>query len=88
MDARTDQPGGRLRAGLYDDSAHRAANARGTAGRLTDRDRLMALGAPSGVERSRRDVLAVFDRDFLCTTASMFWLTRTIGTSMRLYRDH
>jgi hypothetical protein len=28
------------------------------------------------------DVLAVFDRDLLCATASMYWLTRTIGTSM------
>jgi pimeloyl-ACP methyl ester carboxylesterase len=34
------------------------------------------------------DVLGVFDRDFLCTTASIYWLTRTIGTSIRLYRDH
>jgi pimeloyl-ACP methyl ester carboxylesterase len=34
------------------------------------------------------DVLAVFDRDFLCSTASIYWLTRTIGTSIRLYRDH
>jgi pimeloyl-ACP methyl ester carboxylesterase len=34
------------------------------------------------------DVLAVFDRDFLCTTASVYWLTRTIGSSIRLYRDH
>jgi pimeloyl-ACP methyl ester carboxylesterase len=34
------------------------------------------------------DVLTVFDRDFLCTTASIYWLTRTIGTSIRLYRDH
>jgi pimeloyl-ACP methyl ester carboxylesterase len=34
------------------------------------------------------DVLAVFDRDFLCTTASIYWLTRSIGTSIRLYRDH
>ena len=34
------------------------------------------------------DVLSVFDRDFLCTTASIYWLTRTIGTSIRLYRDH
>lgn len=34
------------------------------------------------------DALSVFDRDFLCTTASIYWLTRTIGTSIRLYRDH
>jgi pimeloyl-ACP methyl ester carboxylesterase len=34
------------------------------------------------------DVLSVFDRDFLCTNASIYWLTRTIGTSIRLYRDH
>jgi pimeloyl-ACP methyl ester carboxylesterase len=34
------------------------------------------------------DVFGVFDRDFLCTTASIYWLTRTIGTSIRLYRDH
>ena len=29
-----------------------------------------------------------FDRDFLCTTASLYWFTRTIGSSMRLYADH
>jgi pimeloyl-ACP methyl ester carboxylesterase len=34
------------------------------------------------------DVLAAFDRDFLCTTASIYWLTRTIGTSMRIYHEH
>lgn len=34
------------------------------------------------------DVFSIFDRDFLCTTASIYWLTRSIGTSMRLYRDH
>ncbi len=34
------------------------------------------------------EVLDVFDRDFLCTTASIYWLTRSIGTSIRLYRDH
>jgi pimeloyl-ACP methyl ester carboxylesterase len=34
------------------------------------------------------DILAAFDRDFLCTTASLYWLTRTIGTSIRLYSDH
>ncbi len=34
------------------------------------------------------EVLTVFDRDFLCTTASLYWLTRSIGTSIRLYRDH
>lgn len=34
------------------------------------------------------DLLSVFDRDFLCATASLYWLTRTIGTSMRLYSDH
>ena len=28
------------------------------------------------------------DRDFLCTTASLFWHTGTIGTSMRFYRDN
>jgi pimeloyl-ACP methyl ester carboxylesterase len=29
-----------------------------------------------------------FDRDFLCTTASIYWLTKTIGTSLRLYAEH
>lgn len=37
---------------------------------------------------TRGDVFAVFDRDMLCTTASIYWLTRGIGASMRLYRDH
>jgi len=34
------------------------------------------------------DVLSVFDRDFLCTTASIYWLTGTIATSLRLYYEH
>jgi pimeloyl-ACP methyl ester carboxylesterase len=34
------------------------------------------------------DVLTVFDRDFLCTTASIYWLTGTIATSLRLYHEH
>ncbi len=33
------------------------------------------------------DVESVFDRDFLCTTASLYWLTNSIGTSLRLYRE-
>lgn len=32
--------------------------------------------------------IGVFDRDFLCTTASIYWLTRTIGTSLRIYHEH
>ena len=34
------------------------------------------------------DVLSVFDRDSLCTLASIYWLTGTIGTSLRLYFEH
>lgn len=34
------------------------------------------------------DLLAVYDRDFLCTLASIYWLTRTIGTSLRTYWEH
>ncbi|MFD4422921.1 epoxide hydrolase family protein [Agromyces sp. NPDC058484] len=30
----------------------------------------------------------IADRDFLCTTASIYWFTQTIGTSMRFYRDN
>src|SRR5262249_3351646 len=33
------------------------------------------------------DPLTVWDRDFLCTTASIFWLTRSIGTSLRVYYE-
>jgi pimeloyl-ACP methyl ester carboxylesterase len=33
------------------------------------------------------DVLTVFDRDFLCTTASIYWLTGSIATSLRLYYE-
>jgi pimeloyl-ACP methyl ester carboxylesterase len=32
--------------------------------------------------------LEAFDRDFLCTTASIYWLTGTIGTSLRIYHEH
>lgn len=31
------------------------------------------------------ELLSVHDRDFLCTLASICWLTRTIGTSLRIY---
>lgn len=34
------------------------------------------------------DVLSVFTRDDLCTLASLYWLTNSIGTSMRLYWEH
>jgi pimeloyl-ACP methyl ester carboxylesterase len=34
------------------------------------------------------DLLAVYDRDFLCTQASIYWLTGTIGTSLRTYWEH
>ena len=34
------------------------------------------------------DVVGLFGRDFLCTTASIYWLTNTIGTSLRLYHEH
>jgi pimeloyl-ACP methyl ester carboxylesterase len=34
------------------------------------------------------DLLGVHDRDFLCTLASIYWLTRTIGTSLRMYWEH
>ncbi|BBZ15502.1 epoxide hydrolase family protein [Mycobacterium branderi] len=31
------------------------------------------------------DLLSAYTRDFLCTLASIYWLTRTIGTSLRIY---
>jgi pimeloyl-ACP methyl ester carboxylesterase len=34
------------------------------------------------------DVLSVFDRDELCTLASIYWLTGTVATAMRLYYEH
>jgi pimeloyl-ACP methyl ester carboxylesterase len=34
------------------------------------------------------DVLGAFDRDFLCTTASIYWLSGTIATSLRIYHEH
>src|SRR4051794_23252976 len=34
------------------------------------------------------DLLTVFDRDFLCTDASIHWLTGSIATSMRIYYEH
>ena len=34
------------------------------------------------------DVLNTFDRDFLCTTASIYWLNGSIGSSMRIYREY
>lgn len=34
------------------------------------------------------DVLSVFSRDDLITNAAIYWLTGTVGTSMRLYHEH
>jgi pimeloyl-ACP methyl ester carboxylesterase len=34
------------------------------------------------------DVFQVFDRNFLCTTASIYWLTGSIASSMRIYKEH
>jgi hypothetical protein len=34
------------------------------------------------------DVFTVFSRDRLCTLASIYWLTGTIATSLRLYFEH
>ncbi len=34
------------------------------------------------------DLLAAFDRESLCALASIYWLTRSIGTSMRSYWEH
>jgi pimeloyl-ACP methyl ester carboxylesterase len=34
------------------------------------------------------DVLSVFDRDALCTLASIYWFTGAIGSSLRLYFEH
>ncbi len=34
------------------------------------------------------DLLSVHDRDFLCTLASIYYLTRSIGTSLRSYWEH
>jgi pimeloyl-ACP methyl ester carboxylesterase len=39
-------------------------------------------------DRDGGDVLDLFDRDFLCTTASIYWLTRSIASSMRIYHEH
>ena len=34
------------------------------------------------------DLLSVYSRDWLCTLASIYWLTRSIGSSLRLYFEH
>jgi pimeloyl-ACP methyl ester carboxylesterase len=34
------------------------------------------------------DVVGLYGRDFLCTTASLYWLTNTIGSSFRIYKEH
>lgn len=34
------------------------------------------------------DLLSVHSRDFLCTLASISWLTRSIGSSLRIYWEH
>ncbi|HEX4110695.1 MAG TPA: epoxide hydrolase [Solirubrobacteraceae bacterium] len=34
------------------------------------------------------DVLELFDRDFMCTTATIYWLGGSIGSSMRIYSEY
>lgn len=34
------------------------------------------------------DVIGHYGRDFLCTLASIYWLTNSIGSSLRLYKEH
>jgi pimeloyl-ACP methyl ester carboxylesterase len=34
------------------------------------------------------DLLSAYDRDFLCTLASIYWLNGSIGTSLRTYWEH
>ena len=34
------------------------------------------------------DLFSLFDRDFLCATASIYWLNKSIASSMRIYHDH
>ena len=53
------------------------------------------VGAAAWVLGRRRDwsdhdgdVFKVFDRDFLCATASIYWLNRSIGTSTRIYHEY
>ena len=53
----------------------------GTAAWIWERRRNWA-DCPTG------DPVDLFGKDFLCTTASIYWLTGTIGTSLRLYREH
>ncbi|MCX7864104.1 MAG: alpha/beta hydrolase [Novosphingobium sp.] len=33
-------------------------------------------------------MLSAYSRDWLCTLASIYWLNRSIGTSLRLYFEH
>jgi pimeloyl-ACP methyl ester carboxylesterase len=33
------------------------------------------------------DVTRAFGREFLCATASLYWLTNTIGSSLRIYKE-
>lgn len=34
------------------------------------------------------DVTAYWGRDFLCTLVSLYWLTNSIGSSLRIYKEH
>jgi pimeloyl-ACP methyl ester carboxylesterase len=36
---------------------------------------------------SQGDVMVTHGRDFLCTLASIYWLTNTLGSSLRIYRE-
>ena len=51
----------------------------GTAAWLWERRRAWSDGAG--------DILAPQGRDFLCTTASLYWLTNTMGSSFRIYKE-
>jgi crotonobetainyl-CoA:carnitine CoA-transferase CaiB-like acyl-CoA transferase len=82
--------GGRMGApprGPHGRQQHRAADARIRAGRLASRALRMVARAPSRLERLPRDVEQVFTPEELLTAVTIYWVTRTFGTSVRWYLE-
>ena len=77
---------GRDRGRVRRDAPHEAADRRRRAHRLPGRAGRVDRREAPRVERLRRRRRARFTKDEILTNVTIYWLTGTIGSSMRMYR--
>ena len=76
---------GRGRGRLRRHAPHQAADRRGRAHRFPRRARRLDHREAPGLERLRRRRRAALHQDEILTNVTIYWLTATIGSSMRMY---